>query len=132
MPWRLQSPVKIALAFVDACNARDGEALAGLLDPDVIFQDSRGGRIKGRAAMLQALAQVNAVAPDLRVEIDRSSRRGDTALLTGRSISTHVELACDTQWRAVVRGGRLVEWQAYGRPSEGSLVGLLGALIKDQ
>lgn len=131
VPWQRNSPVKVALAFVEACNARDGEALAAILDPDVVFQDSRGGRIEGRAGMLAALARVDSIAPDLRVEIERSSRRGDTALLAGRSITSNPVLACDTQWRAVVQDGRLVEWQAYGRPSESSLVFLLSGLDKD-
>ncbi len=128
MGWQRNSPVKVALAFVQACNTRNAEALAAILAPDVVFQDSRGGRIEGRAAMLEALTRVDAIAPDLRVEIDKSSRRGDTALLTGRSITANPVLSCDTQWRAVVADGKLVEWQAYGRPSESSLVFLLKGL----
>ena len=124
------SPVSEALAFVAACNSRDGRALEQLLAPEFTFTDSRGGVIEGVPAMLEALRGVRAVAPDLRVEIERYSARGDTALLSGRSLTENAELACDTQWRAVVRDGRLVEWQAYGAPSEGSLVGLLSALVE--
>ncbi|QZH75197.1 MAG: nuclear transport factor 2 family protein [Erythrobacter sp.] len=131
MPWQRKSPVKVALAFVEACNTRNAEALAAILSPDVVFQDSRGGRIEGREAMLEALARVDSVAPDLRVEIDRSSTRGDSALLTGRSITSNPVLACDTQWRAVVIDGKLVEWQAYGRPSANSLVFMLRAVEPD-
>ncbi len=125
-----RSPTEVALDFVAACNARDSAALANIVADDIVFVDSRGGRIEGREAMLEALAGVNSVAPDLRVVIDRASNLGDNALLTGRSLTENPKLACDTQWRAVVRKGQLVEWQAYGRASQGSLVGLLQALVK--
>ena len=126
---QLNSPVSEALAFVEACNSRDARALERLLAPEFIFIDSRGGVIEGVPDMLEALRAVRSVAPDLRVEIERYSSRGDTALLSGRSLTKNAELACDTQWRAVVRDGKLIEWQAYGAPSESSLVGLLSALV---
>ena len=112
-----------------ACNNRDARALEQLLAPEFTFTDSRGGVIEGVPAMLEALRGVRAVAPDLRVEIERYSSRGNTALLSGRSVTATADLPCDTQWRAVVRDGKLVEWQAYGAPSESSLVGLLSALV---
>ena len=128
MFWRRSTSTKVALAFVAACNARDGVRLAELLHPEVVFQDSRGGRLEGAAEVLAALGRVNAIAPDLRVEIEKTVERGDMVLLTGRSITTNAALSTDTQWRATVRGGKLVEWQAYGRQSESSLVGLLRSL----
>ena len=121
-----KSPVKLALAFVEACNARDAAALTRLVREDFVFRDSRGGTIHGRRAMLDALAQVNAVAPDLRVQIATASRRGDTALLSGKSITANPDIACDTQWRAVAQDGMLVSWEAFGERADSSLVGLLG------
>ena len=126
--WDRHSPIDVARAFVDACNRRDAGAVAALLADDFTFQDSRGNRLEGRDELIEALAHVDAVAPDLRVEIDAAIRRGDTALLTGRSVTTNARLACDTQWRGRVRRGKLVEWEAYGAPSEDSIVGLLGSL----
>ncbi len=125
--WRWRSPRKVALAFVAACNARDAAALAGILHPDIVFQDSRGGRLVGAGEVLAALARVNSVAPDLRVEIDKAIERGDVVLLAGRSVTANPDLATDTQWSARVRGGKLVQWEAYGRPSPGSLVRILKA-----
>lgn len=126
--WNRTSPVKLAMAFVEACNARDAAALNLLLDEDFTFEDSRGGTIRGRSEMLAALVAVQSVAPDLRVEIDSAVRRGDSVLLTGRSITSNECLAVDTQWRALIRNGRVIEWQAFGRKSERSLVGLLRTL----
>ena len=126
--WDRHSPIEVARAFVQACNARDADAVAALVSDDVTFQDSRGSRLHGKHDLLKALAQVNAVAPDLRVEIDSAVRRGDTALLSGRSVTSNTRLICDTQWRGRVRDGKLIEWEAYGAPSEDSLVGLLGSL----
>ena len=126
--WDRQSPIDVARSFVDACNRRDAKAVAAIVSDDFIFQDSRGNCLRGKRELLEALAQVNAVAPDLRVEIDFATRRGDTALLTGRSVTANARLACDTQWRGRAHRGRLLEWEAYGAPSEDSLVGLLGAL----
>jgi ketosteroid isomerase-like protein len=120
----------VALAFVAACNARDGARLAAILHPDVVFQDSRGGRLEGAQEVLAALSRVNAVAPDLRVEIEKTVQRGELVLLTGRSITAVAALATDTQWSAIVRKGKLVEWLAFGRPSDSSLVGLLRSLDK--
>ncbi|TIX51599.1 nuclear transport factor 2 family protein [Alteraurantiacibacter aquimixticola] len=128
MFWHKRPPTEIAQEFVDACNARDTVAMARILADDVVFEDSRGGRIEGRDEMLRALAAVNQVAPDLRVEINRASNLGDTALLAGRSLTSNHTLVCDTQWRAVVRDGKLVEWQAFGHPAESSLVGLITSL----
>lgn len=127
-----RSPAKIALAFVEACNARDGAAVAALLDPDIVFQDSRGERLVGAGEVLAAVARVNAVAPDLRVEINKTVARGGLVLMSGRSLTSNPALAVATQWSAKVRNGRLVEWQAYGLPSQGSLVGLLRSLKPDQ
>lgn len=126
--WDRKSPVALARAFVDACNARDGAAVAKIVSDDFVFQDSRGGRIEGRRAMLEALSHVDRLAPDLRVELDSAVRRGDSALLSGRSICSEPGLACDTQWRGFARDGKLVEWHAYGAASQDSLVGLLGSL----
>ena len=128
--WLSKTPTQVARDFVAACNARDAAALARIIHDDVVFIDSRGGRLDGRRAMLEALDRVNDVAPDLRVVIDRASNLGDTALLSGRSLTSNPDLACDTQWRAVVRKDKLVEWQAYGRSSASSLVGLLGSLVQ--
>jgi ketosteroid isomerase-like protein len=122
----------VALAFVAACNARDGARLAAILHPDVVFQDSRGGRLEGAQEVLAALSRVNDIAPDLRVEIDKTVERGELVLLTGRSITAVAALATDTQWSATVRKGKLVEWQAFGRKSEGSLVGFLHSLDADE
>ena len=128
---RHRSPKEVALAFVAACNARDGAAVAALLDPAIIFSDSRGERLEGRAAVLEAVARVNAVAPDLRVEIDQAVQRGELVLMSGRSLSANPALTVATQWSARVQKGLLVEWQAYGRPADGSLVGLLRALGRE-
>lgn len=126
--WRSASPTKVALAFVAACNARDTAALATILHPDIVFQDSRGGRLESAQEVLAALARVNALAPDLRVEIDKTIERGDMVMLSGRSITANAALATDTQWCAKVRRGKLVEWEAFGRPSPGSLVRMLKSL----
>ncbi|MXO72039.1 nuclear transport factor 2 family protein [Alteraurantiacibacter buctensis] len=125
---RHRSPKDVALAFVAACNARDIAGVKALLDPAMVFSDSRGERLEGAAAVLEAVARVNAVAPDLRVEIDQAVQRGELVLLSGRSLSANPALTVATQWSARVRKGLLVEWQAFGRPADGSLVGLLRAL----
>ena len=126
-----KTPAKVAIAFVEACNARDIDAVARVLDPHIVFSDSRGERLEGAAAVLAAVAQVNAVAPDLRVELDKVVSRGELVLLSGRSLSANPALTVATQWSARVRDGLLVEWQAYGRPADGSLVGLLRSLDLD-
>lgn len=127
-----RSPKDVALAFVAACNGRDIDAVAKVLDPAIVFSDSRGQQLEGAAAVLAAVAQVNAVAPDLRVEIDQAVQRGELVLLSGRSLSANPALTVATQWSARVRDGLLVEWQAYGRPADGSLVGLLRSISPDE
>jgi ketosteroid isomerase-like protein len=77
------SSEQIALAFVEAVNAEDSEALGALMADDYVFIDALGNSFAGKEKMLQGWRYFFSMYPSYRIEVERVFSRGTTVALYG-------------------------------------------------
>jgi ketosteroid isomerase-like protein len=108
--------------FIACINGHDVAGLVELMTDDHLFIDSLGTAIRGREAMRGAWAGYFRWFPDYRVELEQMVARGDLVLLCGIAHATYGASAAPrpddhwsapAAWRAMVREGRIAEWQVY-------------------
>jgi len=113
--------VQPARSFVEAVNAHDPAAIVALSTADHRFIDSRGKQIAAEklAAAWQGYFRM---VPDYRIAVTRWIADGDTVVALGTASGTFTsdgtirpENACSTPaaWRALIRDGKVAEWQVY-------------------
>jgi ketosteroid isomerase-like protein len=119
------TPLEVIEQFVAAINAHDIERLASLMTTDHRFIDSLGAATEGRGAMREGWKFYFGMVADYAIEISRSfmAKNGDAEIvLVGVASGSHWsngEKRPNSSWRtpvalrAVVRDGRLAEWQVY-------------------
>ncbi|MGP8078789.1 MAG: nuclear transport factor 2 family protein [Thermoplasmata archaeon] len=115
-------PERVAIRFVNEINRHDVSALAALMAPDFRFVDSLGQEVRGPERMRTAWTAYFALFPDYQITIREHLRVGQVVALFGTATGTLVEKGelphrnhwtLPAGWRAVVRDGRVVDWQIY-------------------
>jgi ketosteroid isomerase-like protein len=103
-----------AIAFNDAINRRDLDALAGLITDDHRFVDSVDAVVAGRRAVLEAWSGFLAAYPDYRNEWSEVTPTGDGLIAVGRSVCPS-EPALDGPaiWMARTEGDLVAEWRVH-------------------
>jgi len=101
--------------WLAAINSQDAGALALLMAADHVFVDSLGNRVSGASPMDAGWRAYFALCPDYWVRADRVTAEGDTVLLAGEAGGTidGQSWRIPAAWRAVIRDGRLAEWQVF-------------------
>ena len=108
--------------FIACINEHDVAGLAAMMTDDHVFIDSLGTAVRGREAMRRAWSGYLRWFPDYHVEVEQMVARGDLVLLCGQARGTFGAAAeprpddswsAPAAWRAVVREGRIAEWQVY-------------------
>ena len=116
-----QDNVELATAFFDAYNARDSEAVDGLLDPDaeITTLTERAG-LPSRwspGTTRQYFEQLDETLADLRIEIERYRQLGERVValgvIRGFGKASRVEVADDFAVVFVVRNSRFVRVETY-------------------
>ncbi len=117
-----------AVAFNEAINQRDLDALDGLMTDDHTFIDSDGKVLAGRQRVLEAWRGFFETFPDYRNEWSRVIPMGGTVIAVGRSVcSTEPALDGPAIWAARTADGKLSEWRVYeDTPSNRSHLGITG------
>jgi len=112
------SEADVVIAFNDAINARDLDALTALMTDDHRFIDSEGAAVDGKAACTDAWRGFFAAFPDYRnVFDDVRGREPGVVEIVGRSESSVAALDGSARWRAEVRDGKVALWQVSTVPS---------------
>lgn len=115
-------PDRIALRFLNEINRHDVSALFELMAPDFRFVDGLGQEIRGRERMRETWSSYFGHFPDYRVVIREHLVLGPVVALFGTATGTLAEgrelpsknrWSIPVAWRAVVREGRVEEWQVY-------------------
>ena len=115
-------PDRVALRFVNEINRHDVPALFELMASDFRYVDGLGQEIRGREKMRDAWATYFGQFPDYHVVIRDHLALGSVVALFGTATGTCAELgelpprsrwSLPIAWRAVVREGRVEEWQVY-------------------
>jgi hypothetical protein len=106
--------IPIAQSFVAAINAHDAASIVAHATPDHRFIDSLGNTVpsdKLRAAWDGYFKMV----PDYRISVTRWVPDGESVVAYGTASGTFADTAWSTPaaWRAVIRDGRIAEWQVY-------------------
>jgi hypothetical protein len=116
------SPVDIALRFVDRINAHDVPGMVRLMTPDHLFVDSLGEEVRGRDEMRRAWVQYFYLFPEFTITCRQIFQREQEVALFGTAGGRYTlgtPLPVDDRWqmpaawRAVVRGGSISEWHVY-------------------
>ena len=104
--------VSTVLAFNEAINARDLAALAGLMTDTHRFIDTAGDITEGKRACVEAWRGFFDAFADYRNNFETAAEEEPGVVsVRGRSACSVPALDGPAVWRAVVRGGRIEEWQ---------------------
>ncbi len=112
----------VIVAFIEAINAHDVDALGRLMTDDHLFVDSLGNRVVGAVAMIVGWRRYFAMFPDYRIDLDNILTDGSDAMLHGRAHGTLYHDGAPVldgawrvaaAWRVVVLGGKVSLWQVY-------------------
>ncbi len=116
-----QENVELAAAFFDAYNARDSEAVDGLLDPEAEITTITGraglptGWSPGRTR--HYFEQLDETLADLRIEIEAYREVGERAValgaIRGSGRMSHVEVADAFAVVFLVRNSRFLRVETY-------------------
>jgi limonene-1,2-epoxide hydrolase len=92
------------------------------MTPDHRFVDSLGTAVEGRERMVEGWRQYFQMVPDYHIDIARSFADGAEVALLGAARGTYSRggqlsstgaWQTPAAWRAIVRDGRIAEWQVY-------------------
>jgi ketosteroid isomerase-like protein len=115
-------PERVAIRFVNEINRHDVSALSSLMSPEFRFVDSLGQEVRGIERMSAGWLAYFALFPDYQIAIHGHFCVGEVVALFGTASGTLSEGGelprrnrwnLPAAWRAVVRDGRVVEWQVY-------------------
>jgi ketosteroid isomerase-like protein len=115
-------PERVAIRFVNEINRHDVAALTSLMSPDFRFVDTAGQEVRGAERMASGWTSYFALFPDYQIVIHAHLGVGEVIALFGTASGTLAEGAelprrnhwsLPAAWRAVVRDGRVIEWQVY-------------------
>ena len=116
------SPLHIALHFVELINKHDVRGLTNLMAEDHAFIDSLGAEVRGRKQMHEAWVAYFVMVPDYAVEVHETFVSGGIVVMLGKAggtFSPDGTLKQENRWqipavfRAVVLNGRIKEWRVY-------------------
>jgi ketosteroid isomerase-like protein len=103
-----------AIAFNEAINRRDLDALAGLMTDDHAFIDSEDNVLVGKAEVLEAWSGFFRAFPDYRNDWSELKSTEHTLIALGQSVcSTDPALAGPAIWRATIVADQIAEWRVY-------------------
>lgn len=115
-------PERVALRFVNEINRHDVEALVQLMSADFRFVDGLGQEVRGKDRMREGWTAYFARFPDYRITIREHLSLGPVVALFGTASGSATRdgepsfahrWTLPAAWRAVVREGRISEWQIY-------------------
>ncbi len=123
----MSDPLSIANCWIAAYNAKDFDALAALMAPEIrVEHHNRGALLQGAETMLAVMRQFAILLPDRRFHsLRRQFAAGDIVIseitwegtptddvegFAKRGVTVKLELAC--LW--TIRDGRVADYHDYG------------------
>lgn len=119
MPTAAES---VALAFVEAVNVHNVDALAARMTSDHVFVDSLGTAISGVGTMRKGWEGYFRMVPDYTVTIEETYSSGNVVVMLGiahGTFTTDGRLLPENRWqtpaafRAVTEDDKVKEWRVY-------------------
>lgn len=111
----MENPAKTFEQFVAAINRHDANALAALMNPDHLFVDSLGNRVRGAATMQAGWRGYFIMCPDYWIRIHDLATKDAIVLASGEAGGTidGVSWKTPAAWKAVTHDGLVLEWQVF-------------------
>jgi|SRR5262245_32125190 len=115
-------PLGAVRALIRAINGRRVDRITALLTDNHRFIDSLGNVVRGSKDVATGFAAYFQMVPDYRIDVVHMLTAGNTVLVWGSARGSYVPQGRDTAighwqvpaaWRAIVRQGRVAEWQVY-------------------
>jgi len=117
-----QSPESVVLAFVNAINRQDVDALMEMIAPEHRFVDSLGKMVEGREKMRAGWRAYLDMVPDYKVAVEETYRDGSVVVILGEARGTFApdgKMRAENRWRTpaafrvLVEKGKVAEWRVY-------------------
>ncbi len=107
--------IDVVRGFIGRINDHDVAGLSALLTEDHRFVDSLGSVFVGRETLRAGWTDYFRLVSEYRITVDEFADGGSSLLLVGSVAgrSGGVDWKVPAAWRAVVRDGRIAEWQVY-------------------
>jgi ketosteroid isomerase-like protein len=111
-----------AKRFVEAINARDLDAICGLMSESHRFVDSSGAVFEGREAMRVGWTHYFRMVPDYTIRVEHCFESGSQVVLLGSAGGTYTpdgvlreegRWSTPAAWYAVVEEEHVARWQVY-------------------
>ncbi len=117
-----QSPESVVLAFVNAINRQDVDALMEMMTPEHRFVDSLGNMVEGREKMRAGWRAYLDMVPDYKIAVEETYRDGSVVVMLGEARGTFApdgKMRAENRWRtpaafrALVEKGKVAEWRVF-------------------
>jgi limonene-1,2-epoxide hydrolase len=116
-----ESPMSVALQFVDAINAGDLTALRGLMTEDHTFTDALGNRFSGADQIITGWQRFLHAYPGYRIRIDHALGDAIFTALFGRAeggwcVEERIvpgSWSVTAAWLAEIEAGRVKQWRVF-------------------
>ncbi len=117
-----QSPESVVLAFVNAINRQDVDALMEMMTPEHRFVDSLGSMVEGREKMRAGWRAYLDMVPDYKIAVEENYRDGSVVVMLGEARGTFApdgKMRAENRWRtpaafrALVEKGKVAEWRVF-------------------
>jgi ketosteroid isomerase-like protein len=111
---------KVLQSFIRCINEHDVEGMLGLMHRDHLFIDALGTEARGRYLLKNAWTEYFEWFPDYQLIVEEIYHRKERFVVLGFASGTYrgrksreSTWMLPAAWRAVIRDGKVREWQVY-------------------
>ena len=116
---------RIAREFIQALNDKDDDRAIDMLDPGIVYIDSRGVTVTGRDDVAELIRRLSSISGEYVQTIDEISIRAGELLISARVDAVEEEFTGKVLIRMVLHLGRVAVYQSYRGNSPASMAMLL-------
>lgn len=116
---------RIAREFIQALNDKDDDRAIDMLDPGIVYIDSRGVTVTGRDDVAELIRRLSSISGEYVQTIDEISMRAGELLISARVDAVEEEFTGKVLIRMVLHLGKVAVYQSYRGNSPASMAMLL-------
>ena len=104
---------RIAREFIQALNDKDDDRAIDMLDPGIVYIDSRGVTVTGRDDVAELIRRLSSISGEYVQTIDEISMRAGELLISARVDAIEEEFTGKVLIRMVLHLGKVAVYQSY-------------------
>lgn len=116
---------RIAREFIQALNDKNDDRAIDMLDPGIVYIDSRGVTVTGRDDVAELIRRLSSISGEYVQTIDEISMRAGELLISARVDALEEEFTGKVLIRMVLHLGKVAVYQSYRGNSPASMAMLL-------